>query len=170
MGNYNNDYSFKSVSESEQEVLDGVVAGTASANKAVVLGANKNIDTVVIADGGLKLGSGAGTAVARTAAQINLLVQGAEAGYKIKHGVATIGAASEDIATGLTTVTNVIVSMVGDPSMTHMYSTATVGNQTGQPASGSIRIKSWKPTAANDCTPQPADTVFSNVAWIAIGT
>jgi len=108
--------------------------------------------------------------VTKTASQINLLVQGAEAGYKIKHGVKAIGSASEDVATGLTTVTNVFVTMVGDPSMTHMYSTATIGNQTGAPASGSIRIKSWKPTAVGDATPIPSTDVFANVAWIAIGT
>ena len=97
-------------------------------------------------------------------------MQGAEAGYKIKHGVKTIGAASEDVATGLTTVTNVFVSMVGDPSLTHMYSTATIGNQTNAPVAGSIRIKSWKPTGVGDVTPIAADSVFANVAWIAIGT
>lgn len=51
--------------------LAGVTAGTAAASKAAVLGANKNLDTLVIADGGLKLGSGAGTAVTATAAELN---------------------------------------------------------------------------------------------------
>lgn len=51
----------------------GVSAGTAAASKALVLGTNKNVDTLVIADGGLKLGSGAGTAVTATAAEINTL-------------------------------------------------------------------------------------------------
>lgn len=108
--------------------------------------------------------------VTKTAAQINLLTLGVVGGYRIAHGVATIGAASGDFATGLATVTNVIVSMVGDPSMTHMFSTGTVGNQTGAPAAGSIRIKSWKPTAVGDVTPIAATGPFGNVAWIAIGT
>jgi hypothetical protein len=158
-------FDFKTIQET---ALQDLVAGTVTANKAVVVGANKNVDVLAVAD--LKLGAGAGTSVARTAAEINLLVKGAEAGYKIKHGVTAIGAASEDVATGLTTVTNVIVSMVGDPSMTHMFSTGTIGNQTGQPAAGSIRIKSFKPTAVGDCTPIAASDVFANVAWIAIGT
>lgn len=51
--------------------LDGLTAGTATASRLVVLGSNKNVDTLVIADGGLKLGTGAGTAVAATAAEIN---------------------------------------------------------------------------------------------------
>ena len=161
-------FKFEKVSDSEKSTLDGVTAGTVSANKAVVVGANKNVDVLAIAD--LKLGAGAGTSVSRTAAQINLLAQGAEAGYKIARGTATIGAASEDVATGLTTVVGAVVSLVGDPSMTHMFSTCTVGNQTNAPIAGSIRIKSWKPTAVGDVTPIAASGVFANVAWIAIGT
>jgi len=161
-------FNFEKVSESEKSKLDGITAGTVLANKAVVVGTNKNVYVLAIAD--LKLGAGAGTSVSRTAAQINLLVQGAEAGYKIARGTATIGAASEDIATGLTTVVGAVVSLVGDPSMTHMFSTCTVGNQTNAPIAGSIRIKSWKPTAVGDVTPIAASGVFANVAWIAIGT
>lgn len=56
---------------SEITVLDGVSAGTVTASKAVVVGTNKEVDTLVIADGGLKLGSGAGTAVTATAAELN---------------------------------------------------------------------------------------------------
>jgi len=51
-----------------------------------------------------------------------------------------------------------------------MYSTCTVGDQAGAPASGSIRIKSWKPTAVGDVTPVVATSTFANVSWIAIGT
>jgi hypothetical protein len=50
----------------------GVTAGTVTASKAVVVDANKRIDTLVIADGGLFLGTGAGTAVGATAAEINI--------------------------------------------------------------------------------------------------
>lgn len=58
-------------STAELNLIDGSIAGTAVASKAAVLGANKNLDTLVIADGGLKLGSGAGTAIGATAAEIN---------------------------------------------------------------------------------------------------
>jgi len=51
-----------------------------------------------------------------------------------------------------------------------MYSTCTVGDQAGAPASGSIRIKSWKPTAVGDVTPVVSTSPFANVSWIAIGT
>jgi hypothetical protein len=56
---------------SEIAPIDDVTAGTVTASKAVIVGTNKNIDTIVIADGGLKLGTGAGTAVTATAAELN---------------------------------------------------------------------------------------------------
>jgi hypothetical protein len=63
------DFKFKSVQEVEQAVLDNVTAGTVTANKAVVVGTNKNVDVLAIAD--LKLGADAGTSVTATATQIN---------------------------------------------------------------------------------------------------
>ena len=68
-----NGISGVTASSDELNVLDDVVAGTASASKAAVLGANKNLDTLVIADGGLYLGAAAGTAVTATAAELNIL-------------------------------------------------------------------------------------------------
>jgi hypothetical protein len=79
-------------SAAEINKLTSVVAGTASASKAAVLGANKNLDTLVVAAGGLKLGSGAGTAVTAVAAELNKLsgapldatfVVGADAGTTV---------------------------------------------------------------------------------------
>lgn len=148
--------------------LLSATAGVATASKAAILGANKNLDVLAIAD--LKLGAGAGTSVTKTAAEINLLVTGVAGGYKVAYGTTAIGAASEDIATGLTTVVGAVVSLVGDPSMTHMFSTVTVGNQTNAPIAGSIRVKSFKPTAVGDVTPIAADTTFANVSWVAFGT
>ena len=55
----------------ELNLIDGSVAGTAVASKALALGANKNVDVLAVADGGLSLGAGAGTAIAATAAEIN---------------------------------------------------------------------------------------------------
>jgi len=62
-------FKFSSVSQSEEVVLDGVTAGTVLVNKAIVVGTNKNVDVLAIAD--LKLGAGAGTSVTATATQIN---------------------------------------------------------------------------------------------------
>ena len=55
----------------ELSVLHSVVAGTASASSAAVLGANKNLDTLALPVSGLKIGSGAGTAVTASAAELN---------------------------------------------------------------------------------------------------
>ena len=63
-----------SATAAELNTLASVAAGTTSASKAVVVGANKNLDTLVIADGGLKLGSGSGTAVTATATELNQIV------------------------------------------------------------------------------------------------
>lgn len=71
MGEYYNKFEFKKVSETEQAVLDGITAGTVTASKAVVVGANKNVDVLAIAD--LKLGAGAGTSVSSTATELNVL-------------------------------------------------------------------------------------------------
>jgi hypothetical protein len=55
----------------EINVLHDVTAGTVTASKGVVVGANKNVDVLAVAD--LKLGAGAGTSVTSTAAEINTL-------------------------------------------------------------------------------------------------
>ena len=60
-----------SATAAEVNALASVAAGTVSASKAVVVGADKNIDTIAIATGGLKIGSGAGTAVTATATELN---------------------------------------------------------------------------------------------------
>lgn len=54
----------------ELNYLDGPIPGTASASKALVLGATKNIDTIDVTKDGLEIG---GVAVTTTAAELNLL-------------------------------------------------------------------------------------------------
>lgn len=97
-------------------------------------------------------------------------VTGIGAGYKIARGTTTPTAGSQAVATGLATVVAVVVSLKGDPTLTHMWSTGDVGNQAGAPAAGSFTLKSWKPTANNDVTPVAATTPWGAVHWIAIGT
>lgn len=89
------------LTRAEVDYLQDVTAGTATASKAAVLGANKNLDTIVIADGGLKLGATAGTAVTATAAELNVL-DGIAAKVGAKNG-ATV-AAVENITGFKTTV------------------------------------------------------------------
>ena len=55
----------------ELNVLADVTAGTVTAGKAIVTTTGKHIDALVISDSGLALGTGAGTVVTATAAEIN---------------------------------------------------------------------------------------------------
>jgi len=103
LGNYDNSFKFNKISDSGQTVLDGVAAGTVTASKAVIVGANKNVDVLAIAD--LKLGSGAGTSVTSSAAELNAVDGiGTTAIKVLSHTVtnaeATAGTVS--IAAGLT--------------------------------------------------------------------
>jgi len=51
--------------------IDGITNGTVAAGKAIVPTTDKHIDALVISDGGLALGAGAGTAVTATAVELN---------------------------------------------------------------------------------------------------
>ncbi len=75
----------------ELNLLDGSIAGTAVASKAAVLGTNKNLDILAVADGGLSLGAGAGTAITSTAAELNLL-DGSVAGTAVASKALALGA------------------------------------------------------------------------------
>ncbi len=96
-------------------------------------------------------------------------VVGGGSGYKVARGVAAI-TGSGDVATGLTTVVSVTVAPQDDLDGTSLAGcSATVGNQSGVPAAGSVTIKCWKVTAAGNAA-MIAATAAKNVNWIAIGT
>ncbi len=156
------------LSEAELAFLDGVTAGTAAASKAAVLGANKNLDELHLA--ALYLGAGAGTQITPTAAQINLLTQGVAAGYKIARGIHTTVAAVDTVVTGLATVVAIVATLESDPTLDPDLVTASIGNQAGAPAAGSVYIKTWKRVGAGDATPAAATTFVKTVNWVAIGT
>jgi hypothetical protein len=65
------EFKFQTVTDVESAVLDGLTAGTVTANKAIVAGTNKNVDVLAVAD--LKLGSGAGTSITSNATELNAL-------------------------------------------------------------------------------------------------
>lgn len=151
----------------ELNLLDGSVAGTAVASKALALGANKNVDVLAVAD--LKLGADAGTSVTKTAAEINDLVGGASGGYMVARGVSAV-TGTADVATGLTTVVAVLATAQDDlDGDTLAGVSATVGDQAGTPAAGSVTLKCWKNDADGDAT-MVAATAEKNVNWVAIGT
>lgn len=154
----------------ELNFVDGSIAGTSVASKAAVLGTDKNLDVLALPVSGLKIGAGAGTAVDRTAAEINLLTQGVAAGYKIARGSITPTSASHTVVTSLATVVAVVVQFKGAPTLTHMFNAGDIGDQAGTPAAGSFLLKSYKPTGAADVTPVAATTPWAACDWIAIGT
>lgn len=110
------------------------------------------------------------TGLARTTAELNALVQGAAAGYKVARGQHETVAAADTVVTGLATVVAALAVLDDDPSADPLFVTASIGNQAGAPAAGSIYIKGWKPTAQADTAPIAATTFGKKVNWIAIGT
>lgn len=161
-----------SVLDSSEDAVDLVVAESTAGVTATALGAAKGALLIDTTNGTLYQNTG--TAAAPTWSQVpssgTLLVNGVAAGYKIARGTVAVGAASKDVDTGLATVVAAVVSLQSDPTLTHMWSTISVGDQAGTPAAGHIVIKSWKPTAANDVTPIAATTPWGAVNWIAVGT
>ncbi|HEB29026.1 MAG TPA: hypothetical protein ENI05_14960 [Porticoccus sp.] len=96
-------------------------------------------------------------------------VAGVAGGYKIARGVVTPTDGADTIVTGLTTVVAAVAQLIATPILTHMWSCATIGDQAGAPAAGSIIIVHRGPVGAGDVTPQDAATTFVDVAWVAIG-
>ena len=90
--------------------------------------------------------------------------------YKYARGTLTPDAAVKTVVTGLTTVVAVVASLDGDPVATHSYVTASIGDQAGAPAAGSVYIKSWKYTSTSNPTMIAATTPWVKVGWIAVGT
>ena len=84
-----NTFNGITVTFTELNFLDGSLAGTAVASKALVLGANKNVDVLAVAD--LKLGAGAGTSITSTAVELNYL-DGSSVGVAIASKALILGA------------------------------------------------------------------------------
>lgn len=84
-------------------------------------------------------------------------------------GQATTVAAVDTIATGLSVLTGVVVTLDSDPSDDPEWVTSSIGDQAGAPAAGSFLLKSWKNTGGTDPTPAAATTFGKKVNWIAYG-
>lgn len=95
---------------------------------------------------------------------------GVSTGYKIARGQQTTVTASDTVVTGLATVVAVIASLDSDPVDDPFMCSASIGDQAGSPAAGSILIKTWKNTGGTDPTPLAATTFSKKVNWVAIGT
>jgi hypothetical protein len=102
------------------------------------------------------------TRVAAAEATIAGLPGAVAAGYKVARGVAAI-TGSGAVVTGLAT----IVAVVDGVALAAV--SATIGDQAGSPAAGSITLKAWKVTATGDAT-LIAATAAASINWIAVGT
>lgn len=99
-------------------------------------------------------------------------VQGVATGYRLARGIHTQTTATDTVVTGLTTVVAVVASFETSPTVKQWLCSATIGDQAGTPAAGSVILKTWKPTAVNDATPTAATdfTGTPKVSWVAVGT
>lgn len=97
-------------------------------------------------------------------------VVGVASGYKVARGVAAVTSAASGVATvvtGLATVVSVQATMQDDPTTTCEMVTASIGDQAGTPAAGSILLKGWKTLGG---TPVAMTTTSVSVNWTAVGT
>lgn len=89
-------------------------------------------------------------------------------GLALARGVAAI-TGSGDVVTGLASVVAIVANLQEDASLTNGNAvTATIGDQAGTPAAGSVTLKVWKPTSNSDPTPI-ASAAAVHVNWIALG-
>lgn len=133
--------------------------------------------TLAVKSGGaLNVESGGALKIAGTdktaavAAAVTTPVAGVAASYKVARGTLTPDADTKTVVTGLTTVVAVVASLDGNPVDNCQAVSASIGDQAGSPAAGSIVIKTWKATAADNTALVAATTPWVKVSWIAIGT
>lgn len=115
----------------------------------------------------LRTGAGAGDPSGTAS---NNPVSALAAGRRVAFGVHTTVAAADTVVTGLTTVVAVVASMGTDPADNPFMCSATIGDQAGSPAAGSVIIKTWQNTGGTDPTPAASNSFTKLVNWIAIGT
>lgn len=84
----------------------------------------------------------------------------------VARGQHVMVAAADTVATGLYQVAAVVASLDDDPVDGCQAVTASIGDQAGAPAKGSIVLKIWKSTDA-DATLVAGDTFGKKVNWVA---
>jgi len=159
----------------ELNYLDIATLGTGVASKAVVPDANGDFTVAAgqwtataatfnfNASTGLEIG---GTAVSKTAAQINALVIGVAGGYKLARGSSAV-TGSASINTGLTTVVDFCAVPYADSAAKANYAvTVSIADAV---AAGYIKVYRWKHTSAGTTT-LVAATTAGTINWIAVGT
>ena len=103
---------------------------------------------------------------------VGIAVAGLANGYKIARGVASV-TGTGTVVTGLATVVSIQATPQTDvDGVTLANVSATIGDQAGAPAAGSVILKAWKVTtggAAGNPT-EIAATVACAINWLAVGT
>lgn len=94
---------------------------------------------------------------------------GAEGGLRYVGGQVTTATASDTVVTGLATVVACGAGLDDSPIDDPMLATASLGDQAGAPAAGSILVKTWKNTGGTDPTPAAATNFSKKVNWWALG-
>lgn len=150
--------------------LYGTGAGGTLPSAQILVGNGSNEATAVDMSGDATIDNAGAVTVATVGGEEVALA--VAAGYKVARGVHTQVAASDTVVTGLTTVVAVVASFQSAPTVKQLFVAADVGDQAGSPDAGSILIKSYKPTAVNDCTPTAATDFTDDIVfgWVAVGT
>jgi hypothetical protein len=88
-------------------------------------------------------------------------------GGNTARGQHTSVAASDTVVTGLASVAGVIATLDDAPVIGCDRASASIGDQAGAPAAGSVLLRTWKPTATGDATPIAATTFTKKINWLA---
>lgn len=145
-----------------------MTAGAAIAANKVVYGlASGKIDDLATGVPGVAIGVALEAATA-DGDIIEVLCIPAASGLRMVAGKHTTVAASDTVVTGLSNVLAIVAQLDSDPVDGAMHVTATIGDQAGTPAAGSVLIKSWKSTDG-DATLIAGTTFGLGVNWVAFG-
>jgi hypothetical protein len=108
---------------------------------------------------------------AATADQYGTFVKSNAAGSGLRAvaGQTTTVTASDTVVTGLNTVVAVVASLDSAPVLTCAQASASIGDQAGTPAAGSVLIQTWMPTDSTHPTLIAATTFSKKVNWVAYG-
>lgn len=139
----------------------------------VKVGIEQGGDRAFVKSGGaLDIESGGALKIGGTdlTSQLANALAGTSAGKKFVAGQLTTVTAADTVVTGLATVIACGATMDDNPGDDPMLVSATLGDQAGSPAAGSIIVKTWKNTGGTDPTPQAASTFSKKVNWWAYGS
>lgn len=84
-------------------------------------------------------------------------------------GQATTVTASDTIVTGLGVLSAAGASFDDNPGDNPEFVSASIGDQAGAPAAGSLLLKTWQNTSGTDPTPVAATTFGKKINWWAFG-